>query len=158
MNAFQTIDWIEVFLTFVVLLGIAWWVIRQKQEYPPDYFLAGRDVGWFMIGASLFASNIGSEHKHIVGLAVTAANSGVIMGNFEWYSWLVLRLGWGFVPFYRQSRVFNMPEFLEKCYSSSARWFLLLVALIGYVPTTISVTVYAGTKPMPGAELFLLRI
>jgi SSS family solute:Na+ symporter len=142
MNSFQALDWVVVGLYFSLILGIALWVLRQKQESPTDYFLAGRHVGWFVIGASIFASNIGSEH--IVGLAGTAAKSGVVMGHYELHSWLVLLLGWVFVPFYMRSKVFTMPEFLEKRYSSEARWFLSLVMLIGYVITKVSVTVYAG--------------
>lgn len=142
MNSFQFLDWVVIGLYFLVLLGIAWWVIRQRQESSADYFLAGRHVGWFVIGASIFASNIGSEH--IVGLAGTAAKSGVVMGHYELHSWLVLLLGWVFVPFYLRSRVFTMPEFLEKRYSPTARWFLSVVTLVGYVLTKVSVTVYAG--------------
>jgi SSS family solute:Na+ symporter len=142
MNSFQALDWVVVGLYFSLILGIALWVLRQKQESPTDYFLAGRHVGWFVIGASIFASNIGSEH--IVGLAGTAAKSGVVMGHYELHSWLVLLLGWVFVPFYMRSKVFTMPEFLEKRYSAEARWFLSLIMLIGYVLTKVSVTVYAG--------------
>jgi len=142
MNAFQTLDWIVVGGYFLILLGLAWWVIKQKQESSVDYFLAGRHIGWFVIGASIFASNIGSEH--IVGLAGTGAKTGVVMGLYELHSWLVLLLGWVFIPFYMRSKVFTMPEFLEKRYSPKARWFLSLVSLVGYVLTKISVTVYAG--------------
>ncbi len=119
MNSFQALDWVVVGLYFSVILGIALWVLRQKQESPTDYFLAGRHVGWFVIGASIFASNIGSEH--IVGLAGTAAKSGEVMGHYELHSWLVLLLGWVFVPFYMRSKVFTMPEFLEKRYSLEVR-------------------------------------
>ncbi len=142
MAVFGTLDWIVVGIYFLVLLGIAAWVMRQKTESTTDYFLAGRHVGWFVIGASIFASNIGSEH--IVGLAGTAANSGMVMGHYELHSWLVLLLGWVFVPFYMRSRVFTMPEFLELRYSPAARWFLSLTTLIAYVLTKISVTIYAG--------------
>jgi len=142
MNTFQALDWVVVGLYFSIILGIALWVLRQKQESPTDYFLAGRHVGWFVIGASIFASNIGSEH--IVGLAGTAAKSGVVMGHYELHSWLVLLLGWVFVPFYMRSKVFTMPEFLEKRYAPEARWFLSLITLVGYVLTKVSVTVYAG--------------
>ena len=140
--SFHTLDWIVVGGYFAVLLGIAWWVLRQKQETAADYFLAGRHVGWFVIGASIFASNIGSEH--IVGLAGTGAKTGVSMGLYELHSWLALLLGWVFIPFYMRSRVFTMPEFLEKRYGPSARWFLSVVMLVGYVLTKVSVTVYAG--------------
>ena len=142
MGTFTYLDWIIVGLYFLLILGIAWWVIRQKQDSPKDYFLAGRHVGWFVIGASIFASNIGSEH--IVGLAGTAAKTGVVMGHYELHSWLALLLGWVFIPFYLRSKAFTMPEFLEKRYSSSTRWFLSFISLVGYVFTKISVTIYAG--------------
>ena len=142
MNAFQTLDWIVVGAYFLVVMGIAWWSLRQKQDSSADYFLAGRHIGWFVIGASIFASNIGAEH--IVGLAGTAAKTGVAMGMYELHSWLVLVLGWVFIPFYMRSRVFTMPEFLEKRYSPTARWFLSLTALISYVLTKVAVNVYAG--------------
>jgi SSS family solute:Na+ symporter len=142
MNAFQTLDWIVVGAYFLIVMGISWWSMRQKQDSSTEYFLAGRHVGWFVIGASIFASNIGAEH--VVGLAGTAAKTGVAMGMYELHSWLVLVLGWVFIPFYMRSRVFTMPEFLEKRYSPTARWFLSLTALISYVLTKVAVNVYAG--------------
>ena len=142
MEGLHFVDWIVVALYFGVILGIAWWVIRQKQDSTTDYFLAGRHVGWFVIGASIFASNIGSEH--IVGLAGTAAKSGVAMAHYELHAWCVLLLGWVFVPFYMRTKVFTMPEFLERRYSPTARWFLSVISLVAYVFTKVSVTVYAG--------------
>jgi len=142
MQGLQTLDWIVIFLYFSVLFGIAWWVIKQKQRDTTDYFLAGRHIGWFVIGASIFASNIGSEH--IVGLAGTGAKSGVAMGHYELHAWCILLLGWVFVPFYMRSKVFTMPEFLEKRYSPAARWFLSVISLVAYILTKVSVTVYAG--------------
>lgn len=142
MQGIQPLDWLVISLYFMVILGIAWWVIKQKQETPTEYFLAGRHVGWFIIGASIFASNIGSEH--IVGLAGTAAKTGVAMGHYELHAWCILLLGWVFVPFYMRSKVFTMPEFLERRYSPTARWFLSLISLVAYVLTKVSVTVYAG--------------
>ncbi len=127
---------------FTILLAIIWWVIQKNQESAQDYFLAGRNLGWFVIGASIFASNIGSEH--VVGLAGTAANSGMVMGHYELHSWIILLLGWVFVPFYMRSSVFTMPEFLERRYSSESRWILSIISLIGYVLTKVSATVYAG--------------
>jgi SSS family solute:Na+ symporter len=138
----QSLDWIVIAIYFGIILGIAWWVIRQKQESSTQYFLAGRHVGWFVIGASIFASNIGSEH--LVGLAGTGAKTGVAMGHYELHAWCILLLGWVFVPFYMRSKVFTMPEFLEKRYSPTARWFLSLISLVAYVLTKVSVTVYAG--------------
>ena len=142
MKVFTTLDWITLILFFIGLGYIIWRVINQKQDSPEQYFLAGRNLGWFVIGASIFASNIGSEH--IVGLAGTAANSGMVMGHYELHSWIILLLGWFFVPLYLNSTVFTMPEFLEKRFSESSRWILTIITLVSYVLTKVSVTVYAG--------------
>ena len=141
-----TLDWIVIGIYFLAIAGIAYWAIRKErkgEETSAGYFLAGRNVGWFVVGASLFASNIGSEH--LVGLAGTGASSGLVMGQLELQASLVLLLlGWLFVPFYVKSGVYTMPEFLERRYSPAARWYLAVVAVIGYVMTKISVTIYAG--------------
>ena len=142
MEMFQALDWTVVALYFVVVMGIAVWVMRKRSKNSADYFLASRHVGWYVIGSSILASNVGSEH--IVGLAGTGANSGVPLGHYELHSWCVLLLGWVFVPFYLRSRVFTMPEFLELRYTPKARWFLSVISLIAYVLTKVSVTVYAG--------------
>ncbi len=139
---FQVIDWVIVGLYFTAIGGIAWWVMKQKQETPTDYFLASRHVAWYVIGASIFASNIGSEH--IVGLASTGVKTGVAFAHYELHSWVVLLLGWVFVPFYLRSRVFTMPEFLELRYNANSRWFLSIISLVAYVLTKVSVTVFAG--------------
>lgn len=142
MNTLQTADWIVLAAYFAVLLLIAWWVIRKKNNTTEEYFLAGRNVGWFVIGASIFASNIGSEH--VVGLAGTGAESGMPMAHYELHAWIVLLLGWFFLPFYMRSGAFTMPEFLEKRFDSQSRWFLSLFSIAGYVLTKVSVTIYAG--------------
>ncbi len=142
----SNIDWIVIGLYFVLVFGIAYWATQidiSARESTANYFLAGRNVGWFVIGASLFASNIGSEH--LVGLAGAGASSGVAVGQFEILASLILLLlGWVFVPFYLRSGVFTMPEFLERRYSSGARWYLAVISVIGYVLTKISVTIAAG--------------
>ncbi len=135
-------DWIVLGIYFLALIGVAVWVILQKNKNTEDYFLAGRNVGWFVIGASIFASNIGSEH--VVGLAGTGAESGMPMAHYELHAWIVLVLGWLFLPFYMRSKVFTMPEFLEKRFDSRSRWFLSVFSLVGYVITKVSVTIYAG--------------
>jgi len=142
MNGLQSLDWMVLGLYFSVLLGIAWWVVKQKQRNPEDYFLAGRNIGWYLVGASIFASNIGSEH--LVGLAGIGAESGVVFGHYEIQAWIILMLGWVFVPFYARASVFTMPEFLEKRYDAKVRWFLSLFSLVGYILTKVSVTLYAG--------------
>ncbi|MYD87982.1 MAG: Na+/glucose cotransporter, partial [Acidobacteria bacterium] len=108
---FAALDWVVVGAYFAALLGIAAWVARRRQQTAADYFLAGRHVGWFAIGASLFASNIGSVH--VVGLAGSGASTGMVLGHYELHSWIILLLGWVFVQFYLRSGVFTMQEFLE---------------------------------------------
>lgn len=142
MELFQTIDWVVIFIYFGVIAGISIWSMRKKKDSPQDYFLAGRNIGWFVVGASILASNVGSEH--VVGLTGTAANSGLVMGHYELHSWICLLLGWVFVPFYMRSNVFTMPEFLERRFNATARWFLSIVSLLSYILTKVSVTVYAG--------------
>ena len=128
---------------FLVLLWIGIWAARREKILSSDYFLAGRDVGWLAVGASLFASNIGSEH--LVGLAGTGAASGLAVGHFEWLaSFILLLLGWLFVPFYLRSGVYTMPEFLERRYNPAARSYFTWVSIVGYVLTKISVTLFAG--------------
>ncbi len=136
------LDWIVIGGYFLVLFAIAGWVISKKQKDSEDYFLAGRNVGWFIVGASIFASNIGSEH--LVGLAGAGAESGMPLAHYELHAWIVLLLGWVFLPFYARSGVFTMPEFLEKRYNEKARWFLSVVSLLGYILTKVSVSIYAG--------------
>ena len=138
----ETADWWVLGAYILALLGVAVWVVLQKNKNTEDYFLAGRNVGWFVIGASIFASNIGSEH--VVGLAGTGAESGMPMAHYELHAWIVLLLGWLFLPFYFRSKAFTMPEFLEKRFDSRSRWFLSVFSLAGYVITKVSVTIYAG--------------
>lgn len=138
-------DIITIGMYFILVFAIAWWASRRErsQNESTDYFLAGKDVGWFVIGASLFASNIGSEH--LIGLAGSGFAEGVPVAQYEILAGIaLLLLGWIFVPFYLKSNVATMPEFLEKRYDSKSRIYLSTVSIIGYVLTKISVTIYAG--------------
>lgn len=141
-SSLVTLDWVVLGGYFLLLLGVALWVILQKNKTTEDYFLAGRNIGWFVVGASIFASNIGSEH--VVGLAGAGASNKMPMLIYELHAWVVLMLGWVFLPFYQRAGVFTMPEFLEKRFSPSARWFLSIFSLLAYVLTKVSVTIYAG--------------
>jgi len=141
-SVLENLDWIVLGVYFLALIAVAVWVVLQKNNNTEDYFLAGRNVGWFVIGASIFASNIGSEH--VVGLAGTGFESGAPMAHYELHAWIVLLLGWLFLPFYIRSGAFTMPEFLEKRFDSRSRWFLSLFSLVAYVLTKVSVTIYAG--------------
>ena len=141
-SVLETLDWIVLGIYFLALIAVAVWVVLQKNKNTEDYFLAGRNVGWFVIGAFIFASNIGSEH--VVGLAGTGFESGTPMAHYELHAWIVLLLGWLFLPFYIRSGAFTMPEFLEKRFDSRSRWFLSVFSLLAYVLTKVSVTIYAG--------------
>ena len=142
MSVLTTLDWVLVAIYFVIILGIAGWVIRQKNETSDDYFLAGRNLGWFVIGSSIFASNIGSEH--IVGLAGSGATDGVAMAHYELHAWCLLILGWLLAPFYMRSKIYTMPEFLEKRFSPTSRYILSSISLIAYVLTKVAVGIFAG--------------
>ena len=138
----STLDWVVIAGFAAVLIGIIVWVFMQKEETSGDYFLAGRGATWIAIGASIFASNIGSEH--LIGLAGAGAESGMAMAHWEIQAYMILILGWVFVPFYSRSMVTTMPEFLERRYNKESRTILSLISLVSYVLTKVAVTVYAG--------------
>ena len=135
-------DWLVIGLFCLALIGIVVWVVSKKNNDSADYFLGGRDATWIAIGASIFASNIGSEH--LIGLAGAGASSGMAMAHWEIQGWMILILGWVFVPFYTRSMVYTMPEFLERRYNKESRTILSVISLISYVLTKVAVTVYAG--------------
>ncbi len=137
-----SLDWAVIALYFGVLLCVAWWVVRRGKDSAADYFLAGRNLSWWIIGASIFASNIGSEH--VVGLAGAGATSGVALAHYELHAWCLLVLAWVFVPFYMRSQVFTMPEFLEKRFSEKSRYVLSVVSLITFIVSKIAVGIFAG--------------
>jgi solute:Na+ symporter, SSS family len=128
---------------FVIIFSIGLYFARRGRT-STDYFLASRDVGWFAIGASLFVSNISTEH--FIGLSGSGASSGLAVGHFEWWACLILLiLGWVFVPFYLRSNVFTMPEFLERRFSRSCAVYLASISIIAYIFTKISVQLYAAS-------------
>jgi SSS family solute:Na+ symporter len=136
------LDTVIIAAYFIVVFAIGFWHSRRERT-SSEYFLAGQNVGWFAIGASLFATNISSEH--FIGLAGSGASSGLAVGCYEWSaSFCLLLLGWLFVPHYLQTRVFTMPEFLEKRFSPGCRWYLTAVSIFAYIFTKISVSLFAG--------------
>lgn len=137
----EFLDWIVIACYFVLIVGIAWWAGRN-QRTTGDYFLAGRNAGWFAIGASIFTANIGSEH--IVGLAGSGVSKGMAMAHWEMHAWILILLAYVFVPFYYKAGIYTIPEFLEKRFGARTRWLLSVVSLVAYVFTKVSVTVYAG--------------
>ena len=131
---------------FVLIFGIGFSFARSNRS-SKEYFLADRNVGWFAIGTSLFATNFSSEH--FIGLAGSGATTGLAVGHFEWLAvFMVLTLGWVFTPFYLRSAVYTMPEFLERRYGPACRWYLTTVSVVSYIFTKISVSLYAGALLM----------
>lgn len=141
-SSLESTDWIVIAFYFLAIAALAAWAFFKARDTADDYFLAGRNLGWFIIAASIFSSNIGSEH--LVGLAGSGCTSGVAMAHYELHAWCLLVLAWVFVPFYTRSMVFTMPEFLEKRYSPNARWVLSIISLVAYVVTKIAVGIFAG--------------
>ncbi len=142
MIHFSSLDWAVLAGFMLLLVLVVVWSLLEKEKDTSDYFLAGRNAGWLVIGSSIFASNIGSEH--LVGLSGAGMQSGMAMAHWELQSWIILLLGWVFAPFYWNSKIYTMPEYLERRYSSSSRTFLSFISLVSYVLTKVSVTVYAG--------------
>ena len=137
-----TLDLVILVAYFAIVFGVAAYFFRRAKT-SKSYFLADRSVGWVAVGASLFASNISSEH--FIGLAGSGASSGLAVGSFEWLAcFMCMILAWVFVPFYLRSGVYTMPEFLERRYGPACRWYLTTVSVIAYVVTKISVSLYAG--------------
>src|SRR6202035_2022862 len=138
-----TIDLVIIGVYFAIVFGIGMYFAR-KERTSEDYFLAGRDIGWFFIGASLFVSNISTEH--FIGLSGTGASSGLAVGHFEWLACLILLvLGWVFVPVLLRSDVFTMPEFLERRFNRNCAGYLAAISIIAYIFTKISVQLYAAS-------------
>src|SRR4030081_305026 len=158
-----TVDLVIIGVYFAIVFGIGMYFAR-KERTSEDYFLAGRDIGWFFIGASLFVSNISTEH--FIGLSGTGASSGLAVGHFEWLAcFMLLILGWIFVPFYLRSNVFTMPEFLERRFNRSCATYLASISVIAYVFIKISVHLYAaavvlervvGWSPMTAAIILVV--
>lgn len=159
----EPIDLAIIGFYFVIIFGIGFY-FSQKERTSEDYFLASRNIGWFAIGASLFVSNISTEH--FIGLAGSGATSGLAPGHYEWLAVLILLLlGWVFVPFYLRSNVFTMPEFLERRFNRNCATYLASISVIAYIFTKISVHLYAagvvlervvGWSPMTAALILVV--
>jgi solute:Na+ symporter, SSS family len=141
-TVFNWLDWLVIALFLVSMVGVVWFSMRQKVQSGEDYFLSGRNAGWLQIGASIFSSNIGSEH--LVGLAGAGFATGLAMAHWEMHGWIILILGWVFVPIYDRIKVFTMPEYLEMRFSAGSRSILSLLTIASLVLTKIAATLYAA--------------
>src|SRR5678815_5142267 len=162
-RSLASIDLVIIGIYFLIIFSIGLY-FALKERTTTDYFLASRNIGWFAIGASLFVSNISTEH--FIGLAGSGASSGMAVGHFEWLACLILLLlGWVFVPFYLRSNVFTMPEFLERRFDRQCAVYLASVSIIAYILTKISVHLWAaaivlervvGWSPMQAAIILVI--
>jgi len=145
MNAgsvFNSVDWVVIILFLLGMVMVVWASMRKKVKSGEDYFLSGRDAGWLQIGTSIYSSNIGSEH--LVGLAGAGFATGLAMAHWEIQAWIILILGWVFVPIYDRIKVFTMPEFLELRFSKGSRSILSFLTIASLVLTKIAATLYAA--------------
>ncbi|KAI5929852.1 Solute carrier family 5 member 4 [Manis javanica] len=144
---------------FVVVMAVGLWaMLKTNRGTVGGFFLAGRDVSWWPMGASLFASNIGSGH--FVGLAGTGAASGIATAEFEWNALvLLLVLGWFFVPIYIKAGVMTMPEYLRKRFGGKRlQVYLSVLSLFICVALRISSDIFSGAifiKLALGLDLYL---
>ena len=142
VSVFDYKDWFVIILFGLGMIAVVWYSMRKKNESGKDYFLSGRDANWLQIGSSIFSSNIGSEH--LVGLAGAGFVTGMAMAHWEMHGWIILILGWAFVPLYDRMKIFTMPEFLELRFSRGSRNVLSLLTMASLVLTKIAATIYAG--------------
>jgi len=141
-SVFNSLDWIVICLFLLGMVVVVWASMRKKAKSGEDYFLSGRNAGWLQIGTSIFSSNIGSEH--LVGLAGAGFATGMAMAHWEMHGWIILVLGWVFVPIYDRIKVFTMPEYLEKRFSPGSRSILSILTIASLVLTKIAATLYAA--------------
>ena len=142
VSVFDNLDWFVIVLFGLGMIATVWYSMLKKNESGKDYFLSGRDANWLQIGSSIFSSNIGTEH--LVGLAGAGFLTGMAMAHWEMHGWLILVLGWVFVPLYDRMKIFAMPEFLELRFSRGSRNVLSLLTMASLVLTKIAATIYAG--------------
>lgn len=144
----MTLSWFDVAVIVFYLVGITAFGIRvgfRRGASTDEYFLAGKSLGWFTIGAAVFTSNIST--LHLVGLAAGGAKDGLVIGNFEWMACFTLALlALIFAPFYINSRVRTLPEFMERRYCPEARTFLAIVGLLGALLIHIGISLFAAAK------------
>ena len=146
--------WLDWAVLAIGVVGVIWAVWRSivkdrqaQQGEDSSAYLFGKGEPWYVIGMAIFAANIGSEH--LVGLAGTGAKSGVGMAHWEMQGWMILILGWLFVPFYqllinKMGKIITMPDFLKFRYTQRTGSWLSIITLVAYILTKVSVTALTG--------------
>jgi SSS family solute:Na+ symporter len=144
----MTISTFDIIVIAVYLIGInafGIWIGFRRHASTDHYFLANKSLGWFTVGAAVFTSNISTIH--LVGLAAGGAKDGMVIGNFEWMAcFTLILLALLFAPFYINSGVRTLPEFMERRYCPSARTFLAFIGLAGALLIHIGISLFAAAK------------
>jgi len=144
----MNVSMIDVAVIAAYLLGITAygiWAGFRRNATTDQYFLAGKSLGWFTVGAAVFTSNISTIH--LVGLAASGAKEGFVIGNFEWMAcFTLILLALLFAPFYIRSGVRTLPEFMERRYCPQARTFMAVIGLIGALLIHIGISLFAAAK------------
>ena len=148
---FEWLDWLVLAIGVIAIVWAVYRSIKKDKEKmkgadSQDY-LFGKGEPWYVIGMAIFAANIGSEH--LVGLAGTGAKDGVGMAHWEMQGWMILILGWLFVPFYqllnnKMGKIITMPDFLKFRYTQRTGSWLSIITLVAYILTKVSVTAFTG--------------
>ena len=143
ISAFSNIDFLIILLYLLATVGIGIYYSRRSDNNTQEYFLAGKSIGWFAVGLTIFSTNISSEH--FIGLAGSGSSRGLAVGQFELMAiFILILLGWILAPIYYKSGVMTMPEFLEKRFDKRIRKIFAVLSIGIYLFTKISVTLFAG--------------
>ena len=134
-------------VTFIVYLiaisAIGWWAARRQTHTSTGYFLANRSLPWYVVGSSFIAANISSEH--FIGMVGAAVIYGICVATPEWSSVIAFTfLIWIFIPFLMSAKVFTAPEFLERRFSSTLRFFFAIVTVIVNIFGFLAPVLYGG--------------
>ena len=143
ISAYSNIDLLVIILYLITTFGIGLYYSRRSDKNTQEYFLAGKSIGWFAVGLTIFSTNISSEH--FIGLAGSGASRGLAVGQFELIAiFILVLLGWILAPIYLKSGAMTMPEFLEKRFDSKIRKVFAVLSISIFLFTKVSVTLFAG--------------
>lgn len=134
-----------IFALYLAAIGVVGFAAsRRRQAGSDDYFLAGRNLTWWVIGGSMIAANISTHH--FIGMAGLGSTIGLAVASYEWMAALTLILyGTFFLPYYLRTRITTMPEFLERRFDVRVRVAFACISLIGYVFIELAVVLYTGS-------------
>lgn len=143
IDSLSTYDNAIIFLYFLIVLAIGFYFAKREKPTADDYFLANRNMGWWVIGFSIFATNISSEH--FIGLASAGAKHGMVVGHFEWLAVIfIIMLGWVFAPIFLKSGVHTIPELIGKKFGNTSRKIFSGLSIFTYIFTKIGISLLAS--------------